>query len=70
MLIVDMRSACSRVLALSKTPLLAMALQYGRRAMGTLADTTGWQTKILWTEVALLGAVSFGIAVAIMFLTW
>ena len=29
--------------------------------MGTLVDTTGWQTKILWTGVALLGAVSFGI---------
>jgi hypothetical protein len=29
--------------------------------MGTLTDTTGWQTKILWTGVAVLGAVSFGI---------
>jgi carbon starvation protein len=29
--------------------------------MGAFTDTTGWQTKILWTGVAVLGAVSFGI---------
>src|SRR5262249_60619833 len=29
--------------------------------MGTITDTTGWQTKILWIGVAVLGAVSFGI---------
>jgi Carbon starvation protein CstA len=29
--------------------------------MGTLTDTTGRQTKILWIGVAVLGAVSFGI---------
>ena len=29
--------------------------------MGIFTDTTGWQTKILWAGVAVLGAVSFAI---------
>jgi carbon starvation protein CstA len=29
--------------------------------MGTFTETSGWQTKLLWTGVALLGAVSFAI---------
>src|SRR6266699_1369610 len=29
--------------------------------MGTFTDTPGWQTKILWAGIAVLGAVSFAI---------
>src|SRR5215813_1554787 len=29
--------------------------------MGIFTDTTGWQTKILWIGIAVLGAVSFAI---------
>src|ERR1700741_4250578 len=29
--------------------------------MGIFTDTTGWQTKALWTGIAVLGAVSFAI---------
>src|SRR5262252_6173655 len=29
--------------------------------MGAFTDTTGWQTKISWTGVAILGALSFAI---------
>jgi hypothetical protein len=29
--------------------------------MRTFTETTGWQMKILWTGIAVLGAVSFGI---------
>src|SRR6476661_6747470 len=32
-----------------------------RNAMSTLNGRPGWQTKALWTAIALLGAVSFGI---------
>src|SRR5438132_3673922 len=32
-----------------------------RNAMDTLNDRPAWQTKLLWTAIALLGAVSFGI---------
>src|SRR5215813_15209956 len=29
--------------------------------MGIFTDTTGWQTKALWTGIAVLGAVAFAI---------
>src|SRR5262249_30281802 len=36
--------------------------QFGRKAMSIFTDTTGWQTKALWTGVAVLGAGSFAMA--------